>query len=284
MLFNSLSFLFFFLLVIFVYFLVQFLSQKIISLNNILNKNVSLAITFLLLFSLFFYAFSNPIYLLFIIFSIITTWYGAICIDEKRTVHKKSILLITLITNVIILLYFKYFVFFSSTVALCLNYWGIHVETARLDLSLPLGISFYTFQLITYLVDVYNGKIHAERNIITYAVFVTFFPKLLAGPIERAEHFLPQLHENHVPSKNDIYEGMKLSAWGFFLKIVIADRIAPYVNKIYASPGVYSGFSLTVATFLFSFQILCDFAGYSDIAIGTARILGFKLMTNFKQP
>jgi D-alanyl-lipoteichoic acid acyltransferase DltB (MBOAT superfamily) len=147
-----------------------------------------------------------------------------------------------------------------------------------------VGISFYTFQALGYSIDVCRGTAKAERNIVNYALFVTFFPQLVAGPIERTGNLLPQFKVNHSFDYDRITSGLRLAAWGMFKKVVIADRIAVYVNGVYGNPSVYPATALLLATFFFTIQIYCDFSGYSDIAIGCARVMGFNLMTNFKKP
>ena len=152
------------------------------------------------------------------------------------------------------------------------------------NVLLPVGISFYTFQALGYSIDVYYGRVQAERDLGAYALFVTFFPQLVAGPIERTGSLLPQFKVNHGFDYDRVTSGLKLAAWGMFKKVVIADRLALYVNGVYGGPAVYPATTLALATFFFAFQIYCDFSGYSDIAIGCARVLGFNLMTNFRQP
>jgi D-alanyl-lipoteichoic acid acyltransferase DltB (MBOAT superfamily) len=149
---------------------------------------------------------------------------------------------------------------------------------------LPVGISFYTFQALGYSIDAYYGRVRAERNFITYALFVTFFPQLVAGPIERTRNLLPQFKVNHEFDYDRVTSGLRLAAWGMFKKVVIADRLAVYVNVVFGNPSAYPAASLALAVFFFAFQIYCDFSGYSDIAIGCARVLGFNLMSNFRQP
>lgn len=154
----------------------------------------------------------------------------------------------------------------------------------NLDILLPVGISFYTFQAVGYSVDVYRGTIKAEKNFFTYALFVSFFPQLVAGPIERAKNLLPQFHEEHSFKYDDVAEGFKQMLWGFFMKLCVADRLSAYVDAVYNNVGNHNGTSMIVATIFFTFQIYCDFGGYSNIAIGAARVMGFRLMENFKRP
>ncbi|MBQ6929421.1 MAG: MBOAT family protein, partial [Oscillospiraceae bacterium] len=161
---------------------------------------------------------------------------------------------------------------------------GIEVNMPVFDLLLPVGISFYTFQALGYAIDVYLGNVKREKSFVTYALFVSFFPQLVAGPIERSKNLLPQFRENHKFEYNRVREGLVLMAWGFFKKMVIADGVATFVTLVYTTPTNYTGLQMIIATVLFSFQVYCDFAGYSDIAIGCAKVLGFKLMRNFNKP
>ncbi|MDR1880631.1 MAG: MBOAT family protein [Tannerellaceae bacterium] len=149
---------------------------------------------------------------------------------------------------------------------------------------LPVGISFYTFQAVGYVVDVYKGNIKPEENFFTYALFISFFPQLVAGPIERAKNLLPQFHSPHTFSTDNVTQGLRLMLWGYFMKVVIADRLSVYVNAAYNNLPYHNGTTLLLATFFFAFQIYCDFGGYSNIAIGCAKIMGFELMTNFRRP
>jgi D-alanyl-lipoteichoic acid acyltransferase DltB (MBOAT superfamily) len=240
----------------------------------------------LLAASLFFYACWNPFYLVLILFSVAVTWAAGLFMEGRTRTLKKIILVLSLILNLGILFFFKYYNFFAATVNSLLA--GIWPGTRRVfpafNLLLPAGISFYTFQALGYAVDVYRGTIKAERGFITYALFVTFFPQLLAGPIERAADLLPQFKTDHQFDYDRVTAGLKLAAWGMFKKTVIADRLAVYVSAVYENPGVYPAPALLLATFFFAFQIYCDFSGYSDIAVGTARILGFRLTTNFRDP
>ncbi|WP_249170588.1 MBOAT family O-acyltransferase [Porphyromonas levii] len=157
-------------------------------------------------------------------------------------------------------------------------------DVPNLHLLLPVGISFYTFQAIGYSIDVYRGTIPAERNFFTYALFVSFFPQLVAGPIERAKNLLPQFHTEHSLKYNNVSEGVKQMIWGFFMKLCIADIISEYVDAVYNNIVNHGGLSIILATLFFTIQIYCDFSGYSNIAIGAARVMGFKLMDNFRQP
>jgi len=238
----------------------------------------------LLAASLFFYASWKAPYLVLIMISIIVTYLSGILMERqkdavKAKTRKRLILAGSLVLNLAILFFFKYYNFFAGTLG--------RFSTAALpafNILLPVGISFYTFQALGYSIDVYRGAVKAEYDFINYALFVTFFPQLVAGPIERSTNLLPQFKTNHKFDYAAVTSGLKLAAWGMFKKVVIADRLALYVNAVYQSPADYPGASLVLATVFFAFQIYCDFSGYSDIAIGCARALGFKLMTNFNTP
>ena len=170
--------------------------------------------------------------------------------------------------------------FVFSLLELC----NLRMPIPHFDLLLPVGISFYTFQAIGYTIDVYKEKIEAEKSFYVYALFVSFFPQLVAGPIERAANLLCQFHKKHTFDANQFIEGLKLMVWGYFMKLCIAENVAPYVNAVYNNIPNHNGTSILLATFFFTFQIFCDFGGYSLIAIGTARCLNFTLMQNFNRP
>ncbi len=193
-------------------------------------------------------------------------------------------MLTALLFNLGILFIFKYFNFFNDSLHVVLNKFNIFYDSPTLKLLLPVGISFYTFQVLSYLIDVYKGEKEAERHLGIFAVFVAFFPQLVAGPIERSRNLLPQFYEKHEFDYQRTIDGLKLVAWGLFKKVVIADRLAVYVNQIYNNPGDYTGAPVILATVFFAIQVYCDFSGYSDMAIGSAQVLGFRLMKNFDRP
>lgn len=197
---------------------------------------------------------------------------------------KKYWLAVALILSLAPLVYYKYANFFIDNFIVLLNEFGAAGNFTYLNVILPIGISFFTFQALSYSLDIYNNKAEIEPRFINFAVFVAFFPQLVAGPIERSTHLLAQFKEKHRFDSLHLLEGSKLFIWGLFKKVVIADRLAPYVDNIYGSPELHSGPTLAVATFFFAIQIYCDFSGYSDMAIGSARILGFRLMQNFNLP
>jgi D-alanyl-lipoteichoic acid acyltransferase DltB (MBOAT superfamily) len=244
-------------------------------------RNNTLSRLFLLAGSLFFYACWNPAYLALILFSVAVTWASGIAMERQRIPQKRLILTASLVINLGILLFFKYYGFFAENARLLS---GGSLRFPAFSVLLPVGISFYTFQALGYSIDVYYGRVKAERDALTYALFVTFFPQLVAGPIERTGNLLPQFKVNHSFDYDRVTAGLRLAAWGMFKKVVIADRLAIYVDGVYGDPSVYPAAALALAAFFFAFQIYCDFSGYSDIAIGTARVLGFNLMTNFRCP
>lgn len=271
MLFNSLEFLIFFPIVCIVYFL----------LKKISHRNI-----FLLVASYYFYMNWEPVYALLILTSTILTYFSAILVEKyfSEKNKKKLFLTLSLIINFSILFVFKYYNFINESVFDLLSFIGIKWNVPNMDILLPVGISFYTFQAVGYSIDVYRGSIKAERNFITYALFVSFFPQLVAGPIERSTNLLPQFKNKHKFSYEKVAEGIKQMIWGFFMKLCVADVLSEYVNAIYNNVSNHNGTSFIIASVFFAFQIYCDFAGYSNIAIGTARIMGFNLMQNFNLP
>ncbi len=193
--------------------------------------------------------------------------------------------MISIVSNISILAFFKYFDFLIGSFNSILGLAHIKILLPDFDIMLPVGISFYTFQALSYTIDVYFDKDYKiEKNLARYALFVTFFPQLVAGPIERSKNLLEQFYERHEFEYARVRDGLILMMWGLFQKIVIADRAAILVNQVYNDISSYSGFEVVIATVLFAIQIYCDFCGYSDIAIGAAKVMGFRLMTNFKQP
>ncbi|MCL2739793.1 MAG: MBOAT family protein [Oscillospiraceae bacterium] len=278
MIFNSIEFLIFFPIVTLLYFALPFKWRW----------------GFLLVASYYFYMSWNPAYISLIIISTLTTYFCARGMSPKGVggavpgapgaQSKKLWLWLCLIVNLGILLAFKYLGFFTATAQSTLEILRLPAVLPTFKLLLPVGISFYTFQTIGYVIDVYKGKKEPERHLGYYALFVSFFPQLVAGPIERSASLLPQFKIKHKFDYDRIASGLRLAAWGMFKKIVISDRAAIIVDAIYNNPTEYGGASLAIATVLFAFQIFCDFSGYTDIAIGTARILGFNLTQNFNRP
>lgn len=225
----------------------------------------------------------NKKYIVLIMFTTVVSYISALLMDFFK--KKKRILLVfTLVASLGTLFFFKYFNFVSGAIMRLFHSFALPLHPITLKFMLPVGISFYTFQTLSYVIDVYKGKVRAERHFGKYAAFITFFPQLVAGPIERTENLLPQICKRHFFQYSQAVYGLKLMAWGFFKKIVIADNLAVYVDLIYSDIYSYKGFVLIVASIFFAFQIYCDFSGYSDIAVGVAKLFGIDLMTNFKSP
>lgn len=273
MLFNSLQFLIFLPLVIIIFYVIPYRFRKI----------------WLLISSYYFYMCWNAKYGLLILFSTIVTYFCGLYIEKvssSKAKLAKTFLALGISINLIILFYFKYLNFAISILVSGLSKLHISLNASSLDILLPVGISFYTFQALGYVIDVYRKDISAEKDFIKYALFVSFFPQLVAGPIERSKNLLKQLEwqKSTTLKKSNLQEGFLLTLWGFFLKIVIADRIAIFVDSIYNNSETYSGFYFVIASILFAFQIYCDFYGYSSIAKGSAKLLGIDLMENFYSP
>lgn len=239
----------------------------------------------LLVSSYYFYMSWNPKYVLLILTTTIVSYCAARLVESSySTRQKKIVLLYALIICLGLLFVFKYFNFFSESVVYLMSKIAIPMHPVTLKLLLPVGISFYTFQTLSYVIDVYRGDIKAEKNIGVYAAFISFFPQLVAGPIERARDLLPQITSKKEFDYDSASYGLKLMAFGFFKKLVIADNVSTYVDYAYNSLESCTGLDLFIAVFFFTFQIYCDFSGYSDIAIGTAKLLGINLTQNFKSP
>lgn len=269
MLFNSLQFAIFFIVVVSIYFSIPHRYRWIL----------------LLIASYYFYMCWNAKYIILIAFSTLVDYFAGLQmsrISEKR--KRTKYLVMSLVTNLGLLFTFKYFNFFSRSVSEFFQAISIPVQPPLLHVLLPVGISFYTFQTLSYTIDVYRGKIPHEKHLGIFALYVSFFPQLVAGPIERASNLLPQFYKKMTFDDERIASGLRLMLWGFFKKIVVADRLSLYVDSVYGNISFHSGLTLLVATYLFAFQIYCDFSGYSDIAIGAARVLGFDLMKNFDRP
>ena len=238
----------------------------------------------LLISSYYFYMSWNPKYVFLILMTTVISYFAARALERWRgKAARRCVLAVTSVICLGTLFLFKYFNFFMSSLSRVCGALSIPLHPVTLKLLLPVGISFYTFQTLSYVIDVYRGDIPAEHHFGKYATFISFFPQLVAGPIERASNLLPQILEEHTFDYAQASYGLKLMAWGFFKKILIADVLAQYTS-ILTAPGEYAGFSLVLLVFFFAIQIYCDFSGYSDIAIGTANLLGIRLMTNFKSP
>lgn len=235
--------------------------------------------------SYYFYMSWNAKYVVLILFTTCISYGSARLLEKQDSKKKKKIILAgTAVLCLGVFFFFKYFNFISESIIGVLNLFSIQINPLTLKLLLPVGISFYTFQTLSYVIDVYKGDVIAEKHFGYYATFISFFPQLVAGPIERTSNLLPQIKAKHEFDYKQATYGLKLMAWGFFKKIVIADTLSKYVSRVYDVPQNFSGFVLVLATIFFTLQIYCDFSGYSDIAIGTAKLLGINLMTNFKSP
>ncbi len=269
MLFNSLHFLVFFPIVVCVYFL--------------LPQRVRWA--FLLVSSYYFYMAWRPEYAILMFISTVLDFSAGYLLDKTDDPgRRKQILVACLTGNLGLLFYFKYFNFAASIVQDVSNAVGIPAHFAIAEVVLPVGISFYTFQSMSYTIDVYRKQQPAILHFGKFAAFVSFFPQLLAGPIERAAHLFPQFEVRHRIDMERMRDGLLLMAVGFFKKLVIADRLAIYVNEVYGHPSDYTGVPFVIAAYAFAFQVYADFSGYSDIARGAAKVLGFDLMINFDRP
>ena len=229
----------------------------------------------LLALSAYFYMAFVPYYILILAVTILVDYVAGILISRTAGARKRMWLTLSIVANVGVLAFFKYFAFLRENLLLAGRLLG-H--------EWPIPALSVTFQSMSYTIEVYRGNQAPERNLGIFALYVLFFPQLVAGPIERPQNLLHQFREKHHFDYDAVSSGVKLIVWGLFQKMVIADRLAPIVDGIYTHPGDFSGLTLALATALFAFQIFCDFAGYSDVAIGTAQVLGFKLMTNFNQP
>ncbi|MEN0056442.1 MAG: MBOAT family O-acyltransferase [Mucilaginibacter sp.] len=272
MLFNSINFALF-LPVVFV--LYWFVTNRSLKAQNIL----------LLIASYFFYACWDYRFLFLLIFSTLLDYYTGIRIAGARNDnYKKLWLWISISVNLGFLAFFKYYNFFSLSFAEAAAQLGFRVDPFTIKVILPIGISFYTFHGLSYVVDIYKNRIKPERSFIDYSVFVSFFPLLVAGPIERATHLLPQIKKRRVFDYAKAIDGLRQILWGLFKKVVIADQCAAYVNLVFNHSEHFSGSEHVVAAVLFAFQIYCDFSGYSDIALGVARLLGIELLRNFAYP
>ncbi len=241
----------------------------------------------LLVSSYIFYAFSRVEYVLLIAFSTLVDYFAARELGktpDEQVTKRRLLLAASIAVNLGVLFIFKYFNFFSQSLLAVSETMGFDYQPLTHELILPVGISFYTFQSMAYTIDVYRKKIEVEHDIGIFATYVAFFPQLVAGPIERAQNMMPQFRQQFVFDYDRVVSGLRLVLWGAFKKVVIADRLAVYVNVIYNDVDGYHGLPLIIATLFFAFQIYCDFSGYSDIAIGAARVMGFDLMENFRQP
>ena len=239
----------------------------------------------LLLASYFFYACYQPALLFLIVLTTLISYLASRQIEksENKTL-RKFWLCLTLVVCLGVLFFYKYFDFLSLSAYSLVRLFGMEASLLTLNLILPVGVSFYTFQTLSYVIDIYRGDIESEKNFFFYALFVSFFPQLVAGPIERPSNLIPQLKEPHPWQNQDAIKGAKHMLVGFFKKIVVADTISVYVDAVYHNPESATGLGVLIATCLFAVQIYCDFSGYTDIAIGCARVMGIRLMKNFDHP
>jgi alginate O-acetyltransferase complex protein AlgI len=268
MLFNSIDFLLFFPLVTVGYFL---LPQRWRWL-------------WLLLASCYFYMVLIPIYILILAWTILIDYSAGILIDTTNGRARRVWLAASIAANVGVLFFFKYVNFFNASVSAVAEAVHWNYELRTLAIILPVGLSFHTFQAMSYTIEVYRQNQRAERHLGLYALYVMFYPQLVAGPIERPQNLLPQLRSAHHFDADRVMDGCLRMLWGFFKKVAVADRLAVMVNPVYNHPTAYTGFPIVMATLFFTFQIYCDFSGYSDIAIGSARVMGIRLMANFDRP
>lgn len=271
MLFNSFEFLIFFPTVVGLFFLIPHRFRWLL----------------LLVASYIFYMFWRVDYAIILVISTLMDYVCGLMMDRhplEATTKRKPWLWVSLFTNLGTLFTFKYFNFFNTAAQDLADIMGVSYAAPAFELLLPMGISFYTFQTMSYSIDVYYGRQKAEKHLGIFALFVTFFPQLTAGPIERAGNLLDQFKEKKEFDYKRVTDGLKLITWGLFKKVVIADRLSVMVNQVYNNPTDYEGIPLIIATVFFAFQIYCDFSGYSDIAIGSAQVMGFRLMENFRRP
>ena len=239
----------------------------------------------LLAASLFFYGLAEPIYLIQILTATgVSFWLGKRIEAAPEKKHKQRVMALGVVLLAANLVVFKYTPFLNETLRSLLGMANVEYPVPELQWLLPIGISFYTFQLISYLVDVFRGQQKAEREFGAFALYVTFFPKLVAGPIERAKNLLPQIHAHPAFDRAQAMLGLQLILWGLFKKVFVADRLAPFVSAIYDNPEAANGVQIAFATWLYAFQLYCDFSGYTDIALGIALVFGYRLTQNFNRP
>jgi D-alanyl-lipoteichoic acid acyltransferase DltB (MBOAT superfamily) len=268
MLFNSLAFVIFFPIVATLYFLLPHRARW----------------AMLLFASCVFYMAFIPKYILILATTIVVDYFAGIQIEKSEGRRRKLFLILSIVSNIGFLAFFKYANFIGENINALASFLHWNYSIPALAIILPIGLSFHTFQALSYIIEVYRGKQKAERHFGIYALYVMFFPQLVAGPIERPQNLLPQFHATQTFNRARVASGLRLMLWGFFKKMVVADTLASGVNVIFNNPHDFGGTSLLIATIFFAFQIYCDFSGYSDIALGAARVLGFTLMQNFNDP
>ncbi len=269
MLFNSTDFLFFFIVVSTTFFLIPHKFRWVLLLGA----------------SSYFYMYFKPIYIVILAFTIVIDYFAGILIENENNLKRKKIFLIaSIVSNLGVLAIFKYYNFFNANLSIIANSFDIENKLPILNILLPIGLSFHTFQAMSYTFEVYYGRQKAEKHFGIYALYVMFYPQLVAGPIERPQHILHQLHQKKYFSYENAVTGLNLIALGLFKKIVVADRLAVYVNSVYGDIENANSIAALLAVCFFSFQIYCDFSGYTDIARGTAKFMGYDLMLNFSKP
>ncbi|GHV27499.1 hypothetical protein AGMMS4952_09280 [Spirochaetia bacterium] len=272
MFFNSIDFAIFLPVVFFLYWFV-------------VHKNLRAQNALVVIASYVFYGWWDWRFLFLILFSTLTDYIVGMGLAKQEDAVKRKLLLgASLLVNLLFLGFFKYYNFFADNFARAFTLFGMNINAHHLNIILPVGISFYTFQTMSYSIDVYKKKLEPTKDFIAFAAFVSFFPQLVAGPIERAANLLPQFYTRRTFDYDKAVDGCKQMLWGFFKKIVIADNCAIYANMIFNNSGEYSGSTLVLGALFFTFQIYGDFSGYSDIAIGTSRLFGINLMQNFSYP
>jgi len=267
-LFNSIHFIVFFIVVTSAYFALPYKYRWVLLLSA----------------SCYFYMAFVPVFILILGFTIIVDYFAGIFIEQSDGKKRKLFLIASLIANIGVLLVFKYYNFMNENFTFLLKGFALENPLPFLKILLPIGLSFHTFQAMSYTIEVYRGNHKAERHFGIYALYVMFYPQLVAGPIERPQNILGQFYEKHDFDYDRVVNGLRLMLWGFFKKIVIADRLAVFVNEVYNQPNEYNGGAIWLSTFFFAIQIYCDFSGYTDIARGAARVMGYELLLNFNRP
>ena len=268
MLFNSIEFLIFFPIVTILFYLIPHKYRWI----------------HLLLASCVFYMFFVPQYILILLITIVVDYVAAIFIEKTEGRRRKALLVTSIVVTCLVLAIFKYLDFFNDNIIFLSQKFGFNYPDRRFNILLPIGLSFHTFQSLSYVIEVYRGNQKAEKHFGVYSLYVMFFPQLVTGPIERPQNLLRQLREKQYFSMPNVINGFRLILFGLFVKMVVADNLAVYVDKIYENPEIYSSGSILTGLFFYSFQIYCDFFGYSTIALGCARTMGFFITDNFKTP
>lgn len=268
MLFNSIHFIVFFIVVTTAYFALPYKYRWVLLLSA----------------SCYFYMAFVPVFILILGFTIVVDYFAGIFIEQSDGKKRKLFLIASLIANIGVLVVFKYYNFMNENFTFLLKGFALENPLPFLKILLPIGLSFHTFQAMSYTIEVYRGNHKAERHFGIYALYVMFYPQLVAGPIERPQNILGQFYEKHDFDYDRVVNGLRLMLWGFFKKIVIADRLAVFVNEVYNQPNEYNGGAIWLSTFFFAIQIYCDFSGYTDIAKGAARVMGYELLLNFNRP